>query len=55
MTKALSGKTDYLLRGEAAGPSKVAKAEKLGTKMINEDDLLEMIRASNPSQTVVRL
>ena len=38
----VSGKTDYLLAGEAAG-SKLAKAEALGVAVINEDGLKEML------------
>lgn len=36
--------TDYLVVGGNVGASKLAKAEKLGTKQISEDDLLKMIR-----------
>jgi DNA ligase (NAD+) len=36
--------TTYLVVGENPGESKVAKAEKLGTKTINEDELLEMLK-----------
>ncbi|MGY5848485.1 NAD-dependent DNA ligase LigA [Salegentibacter sp. HM20] len=39
----ISGKTDYLLAGENMGPSKLAKAEKLGTKIISEDEFLKML------------
>ena len=40
---ALSGKTDYLLAGENMGPAKLAKAEKLGVKLLNEDEFLKLI------------
>jgi DNA ligase (NAD+) len=43
MTDSISAKTDYLVAGEKAG-SKLAKAEKLGVKIISEEDLLEMIK-----------
>ncbi len=39
----ISGKTDFLLRGDKMGPSKLAKAEKLDIPMISEDEFLEMI------------
>ena len=39
----ISGKTDYLVAGENMGPSKLAKAEKLGTKIVSEDEFLEML------------
>ncbi len=39
----ISGKTDYLLAGENMGPSKKIKAEKLGVKIISEDQFLKMI------------
>ena len=39
---AISGKTDYLLAGENMGPAKRSKAEKLGVKLINEDEFLKL-------------
>jgi DNA ligase (NAD+) len=42
MSDSISAKTDYLVAGEKAG-SKLAKAEKLGVKIISEAELLEMI------------
>ncbi|WP_081212380.1 NAD-dependent DNA ligase LigA [Salegentibacter sediminis] len=39
----ISGKTDYLVAGENMGPSKLAKAEKLGTNIISEVEFLEML------------
>ncbi len=35
--------TTYLVMGEKAGASKATKAEALGTKVINEDQLIEML------------
>ena len=39
----ISGKTDYLLAGENMGPARLAKAEKLGVKLLNEDEFLKLI------------
>lgn len=43
-SSAVSGGTDYLLAGEKIGPAKLTKAEKLGVKIISEDDFLVMIK-----------
>ena len=40
---AISGKTSYLIAGENMGPEKLKKAEKLGVKIISEDDFIKMI------------
>jgi len=40
----ISGKTDYLVAGENMGPSKLAKAEKVGTKIVSEDEFLKMLK-----------
>ncbi|MCD8177763.1 MAG: NAD-dependent DNA ligase LigA [Tannerellaceae bacterium] len=39
----VSGKTDYILAGENMGPSKLEKAAKLGVKVINEEEFLNML------------
>lgn len=39
----VSGKTDYILVGDNMGPAKLEKAAKLGVKIINEDEFLNMI------------
>lgn len=39
----ISAKTDYVLAGENMGPAKLEKASKLGIRIINEDDFLNMI------------
>ena len=39
----VSGKTDYILAGDNMGPAKLEKAAKLGVKIINEDEFLNMI------------
>ncbi|WP_317897547.1 NAD-dependent DNA ligase LigA [Aurantibacillus circumpalustris] len=40
----ISGKTSYLLAGDNMGPEKLKKAEKLGVKIISEDDFVAMIK-----------
>jgi DNA ligase (NAD+) len=43
-TGSISKKTDYLLAGDKMGPAKREKAEKLGVKIISEDEFLDMIK-----------
>lgn len=43
VTGSISAKTNYLVAGENMGPSKLAKAEKVGTQIISEDDFLKMV------------
>ncbi|MNV24005.1 DNA ligase [compost metagenome] len=45
MLSSISAKLNYLVAGDKMGPSKLAKAEKLGVPMINEKDLLDLIHA----------
>jgi len=42
VTGSVSGKTDFVVAGEAAG-SKLAKAEKLGVTVLDEDGLREIV------------
>ncbi|MDR1602920.1 MAG: NAD-dependent DNA ligase LigA [Tannerella sp.] len=42
---AVSGNTDYILAGENMGPAKLEKAQKLGVKLINEEEFLKWIEA----------
>ena len=42
-TGSISAKTSMVLAGENMGPAKLQKAEKLGVRIINEDEFLEMI------------
>ncbi|MDR3267640.1 MAG: NAD-dependent DNA ligase LigA [Tannerella sp.] len=42
-TGSISGNTDYLLAGENMGPAKLAKAGKLGIKIIREDEFSKWI------------
>ena len=41
----ISGKTSFILAGDNMGPSKLQKAEKLGIKIVNEDEFLQMIES----------
>jgi len=43
VTGSISAKTNYLVAGENMGPSKLAKAEKVGTQIISKDDFLKMV------------
>ena len=43
VSSSLSSKTDYLIRGDNMGPSKLEKAEKLEIKMISEQEFLAMV------------
>lgn len=44
-TGSVSGKTTYLLAGEKPGPEKIAKAEKLKVKIINEEEFYSIINS----------
>ena len=39
----ISSKTSFILAGDNMGPSKLEKAKKLGIRIVNEDEFLEMI------------
>lgn len=43
VSSSISSKTNYLVAGENMGPSKLAKAEKMGTNIISEDEFLKMV------------
>ena len=43
VSSSISSKTNFLVAGENMGPSKLAKAEKLGTSIISEEDFLNML------------
>ena len=45
VSSSISSKTNYLVAGDNMGPSKLAKAEKLGTTIISEDDFLKMLES----------
>ena len=40
----ISGKTSFILAGDNMGPSKLEKANKLGIRIVNEDEFLEMLQ-----------
>ena len=39
----ISGKTSFILAGDNMGPTKLEKAQKLGVRMISEEEFLQMI------------
>ena len=41
----ISNKTSFILAGENMGPSKLQKAEKLGIKIMSEEEFLSMLNA----------
>lgn len=45
-TNSISPQVTHVLAGDDAGPAKLAKAEELGIKIINEDEFLKMIKDS---------
>ncbi|KAJ1922247.1 DNA replication factor C complex subunit Rfc1 [Mycoemilia scoparia] len=47
VTSAVSGKTSFLVLGEDPGSSKISAAKKHGTKVLNEDALIDLIRKSS--------
>ena len=53
-TGSVSGSTTYLLAGEKAGPEKLKKAEKLGVKIISEDDLRRMTASGESGDVTER-
>ena len=40
----ISSKTSFILAGDNMGPSKLEKAQKLGIKIMNEDEFLDLIK-----------
>jgi len=45
-SSSVSAKTDYILAGENMGPAKLDKAQKLGVKIINEQEFLNMLNST---------
>jgi DNA ligase (NAD+) len=50
-TSGVTGKTDYLLAGEKAGPDKLKKAEKLNVKIITEQDFYNLIQQQSEAKS----
>lgn len=48
MTNDVSGKTAYLICGRDAGESKTAKAQKFGTKIVDEDGFYKLVENTRP-------
>lgn len=44
VVSSISGKLSYLIAGDKMGPSKLEKAEKVGTKIISENEFITMIQ-----------
>ena len=50
---AVSGNVDYLVAGETMGPAKLTKAEKLGIRILTEEEFLRMVgEADAPSERI---
>ena len=50
---AVSGNVDYLVAGEKMGPAKLKKAEKLGIRILTEEEFLHMVgEADAPSERI---
>ncbi len=45
----LDERVSYLLAGENMGPEKLKKAEKLGVKIITEQEYQEMLKGQSPA------
>ena len=46
----ISAKTSFILAGDNMGPAKLQKAEKLGIRIVSEDEFLEMIGSNETEQ-----
>ncbi len=46
---AVSGNVDYIVAGEKMGPAKLKKAEKLGIRIIDEEEFFRMIEEAGPA------
>ena len=51
---AVSGNADYLLAGENMGPAKLKKAEKLGIRILSEEEFMELIGEGAADRQPVR-
>ena len=45
---AATGSVDYLVAGDKMGPAKLKKAEKLGVRIISEEEFIAMIEGGGP-------
>lgn len=52
---AISKKVTHVLAGEDAGPAKMAKAQELGIKIINEDEFIELINKNSKKTNKVKI
>lgn len=55
VTSAVSGKTNYLLRGRDAGETKLAKAKSLGTKVLDEEGFYNLVESSAPKKEEIAI
>ncbi|WP_290540882.1 NAD-dependent DNA ligase LigA [Alistipes sp.] len=51
---AVSGSVDFLVAGDKMGPAKLKKAEKLGIRIISEEEFIRMIEGDSPAGTTAR-
>ena len=51
---AVSANVDFIVAGENMGPAKLKKAEKLGVKIISEEEFVAMIGGEDPSQAATQ-
>jgi BRCT domain type II-containing protein len=49
LLKAVSGKTDFVVVGNEAGPTKLEKIESLGITTMDEDEFIEMLEEGIPA------
>ncbi|CAB4060962.1 RFC1 [Lepeophtheirus salmonis] len=54
-TTSLSRNTTYIVVGDQPGEAKLKKAETLGTKQLNEDTFLDLLREKKTEKTVVSM
>lgn len=47
---AVSGSVDYLVAGDKMGPAKLKKAEKLGVRIISEEEFIRMVEGGGPAE-----
>lgn len=52
VTGSVSGRTTFLVRGRDAGATKAAKAQQLGTKILDEDGFYKLIQTEDSKKEV---